>query len=252
MRFFKKKLEENRMLKEQISSKIDEHKNNKEMNLTNMEFVSSILDEFDYDELKSELGSHQNFWSNTAKMINVKTNRPKRINQSWHHELQDLDVQRAFAELDLEAKLKDLEEAVSTIKSNSEQLATVAKEAQKVSKKSFFVNIADYCKKAVQALTGTVEDYWTKEEDTSKKMTPLEIVQLHGLSSEDEYFVLIEKWHELEGAKRLLKALSRRKAFILNKIKNGLRNLRMLFKKLHSFHFKNLDDYHSTNLNLSF
>jgi len=61
-----------------------------------------------------------------------------------------------------------------------------------------------------------------------------------------------EKYADLEKTKKLIRALSRQITFLLNKIKKSLRNLREVYTTHHSFHFKNLDDYHSTNLNLSF
>lgn len=61
----------------------------------------------------------------------------------------------------------------------------------------------------------------------------------------DEFITRLESILE---AKRLLKALSKKIDFLLNLLKKRLRNLRQFFKKQHSFHFKNLDDYHSSAL----
>ena len=65
------------------------------------------------------------------------------------------------------------------------------------------------------------------------------------------YLELIEKIEDVLRAKRLYNALSKEFLFLVRVIKKGLRNLRQLFHKQHSFHFKNLDDYHDTILNLN-
>lgn len=64
----------------------------------------------------------------------------------------------------------------------------------------------------------------------------------------DWYVEFIAKLEDIAKAKKLLKILSTRINFLLGLIKKRLRNLRQIFTKLHSFHFKNLDDYHSTAL----
>lgn len=65
----------------------------------------------------------------------------------------------------------------------------------------------------------------------------------------DEFLKRVE---DILGVKRLLKVLSKTINFRLDLVKKRLRNLREIFTKQHSFHFKNLDDYHSTSFNLSF
>jgi len=63
-----------------------------------------------------------------------------------------------------------------------------------------------------------------------------------------EYEYIIKEYEEIKKARRLLRSLSRQISFQLNLTKKLLRNLRDIFTKLHSFHFKNLDDYDSTAL----
>jgi len=63
-----------------------------------------------------------------------------------------------------------------------------------------------------------------------------------------EYKYIIEEYEEIKKARRLIRSLSRQISFHLNLTKKLLRNLRHIFTKLHSFHFKNLDDYDSTAL----
>lgn len=47
---------------------------------------------------------------------------------------------------------------------------------------------------------------------------------------------------------KLVQVLKKQIDFVLNQIKKRLINLREFFTKTHSFHFKNLDDYHSSTL----
>jgi len=63
-----------------------------------------------------------------------------------------------------------------------------------------------------------------------------------------EYNHIIEEYKEIKRARKLIRSLSRQISFQLNLTKKLLRNLRHVFTKLHSFHFKNLDDYDSTAL----
>lgn len=62
----------------------------------------------------------------------------------------------------------------------------------------------------------------------------------------------IEKFEDVILAKSILQVVLHRLNFLLNTVKKLLRNLRQLFAKQHSFHFKNLDDYHDYSFNLSF
>lgn len=73
------------------------------------------------------------------------------------------------------------------------------------------------------------------------------------LLSEDEidaydHKIILREYEEIKKARRLIRSLSRQISFHLNLTKKLLRNLRHIFTKLHSFHFKNLDDYDSTAL----
>lgn len=68
----------------------------------------------------------------------------------------------------------------------------------------------------------------------------------------DWYAGFIERLEDILNAKRVLRVLSSRINFLLISIKKLLRNLRQIFTRQHSFHFKNLDDYHDTSFNFSF
>lgn len=59
---------------------------------------------------------------------------------------------------------------------------------------------------------------------------------------------LLEELKEIKQQYKLVHVLQKKIDFVLNKIKKRLRNLRETFTKNHSFHFKNLDDYHPVTL----
>lgn len=56
---------------------------------------------------------------------------------------------------------------------------------------------------------------------------------------------------ELKAISNVIQVLTENIGFLLAKFKKSLRNLRLFFKRQHSFHFKNLDDYHATGFNPS-
>lgn len=52
-------------------------------------------------------------------------------------------------------------------------------------------------------------------------------------------------FNDIRNSKRLVRTLEGRIKSILGNIRKNLRNYKEVFKRQHSFHFKNLDDYHS-------
>ncbi|CAH8294171.1 hypothetical protein EV196_108244 [Mariniflexile fucanivorans] len=57
-----------------------------------------------------------------------------------------------------------------------------------------------------------------------------------------------QDFNEIRNSKRLVRTLEGRIKSILGNIRKNLRNYKDVFKRQHSFHFKNLDDYHSSIL----
>ncbi|WP_338356923.1 hypothetical protein [Yeosuana marina] len=77
--------------------------------------------------------------------------------------------------------------------------------------------------------------------------------------SEEELITLLNDWNldaysyarlsqdfgEIKNSKRLIRSFENRIKSILGNIRKRLRNFKEVYKRQHSFHFKNLDDYHA-------
>lgn len=77
--------------------------------------------------------------------------------------------------------------------------------------------------------------------------------------SDEELITLLQDWNldaysyarlsqdfsEIKNSKRLIRSFENRIKSILGNIRKRLRNFKEVYKRQHSFHFKNLDDYHA-------
>ncbi|WP_299222195.1 hypothetical protein [uncultured Aquimarina sp.] len=76
----------------------------------------------------------------------------------------------------------------------------------------------------------------------------IEKYRYYNPSDEIDLLELLEELKEVKKQYKLVQVLKKQIDFVLNGIKKRLRNLREAFTKTHSFHFKNLDDYHPLTL----
>jgi hypothetical protein len=56
---------------------------------------------------------------------------------------------------------------------------------------------------------------------------------------------IFQDFNDIRNSSRLIRTLEGKIKSILGNIRKNLRNYKEIFKRQHSFHFKNLDDYHS-------
>ena len=152
---------------------------------------------------------------------------------------------KELAEIELSDRLKDLEDEISNFKDFPDD--RVIRYTEPVTVKEAI---------CVEAALNSINLDDLEFEDTHLMLTDtVRTFPISGgmeVSYDSWYASFLVKLEAVRNAKKLLRALTRQVNFLLNLVKKRLRNLRQVFTKLHSFHFKNLDDYHSTDLNLSF
>ena len=166
-----------------------------------------------------------------------------------YRDIQDLKKQSDVVQIDLDNRIKDLAKELEELKITYADVKAHRSKSDLVdgaisidSTKFISLDDIERCQLPLKDL------------DYESLFSQVRLDKLYSLEIDPlaVYARLVQKFESIEGTKRLIKVISKQINFLVSLIKKRLRNLRQVFTKLHSFHFKNLDDYHSTDLNLSF
>lgn len=110
-------------------------------------------------------------------------------------------------------------------------------------------------KNSIRSLANSLKEFISPKDIVANQIdfSKVKLEDLHELfhrHSIDTYSCvqIANDYESLRTSKIRLRAINHRIKIILNKIRQLGRNLKEHFTKNHSFHFKNLDDYHSLNL----
>ena len=106
-------------------------------------------------------------------------------------------------------------------------------------KKSFFERVAE--------VLDSLNSNQTLHSDDISKYSDEELIALIQDWNLDAYSYarLSQDFSEIKNSKRLIRSFENRIKCILGNIRKRLRNFKEVYKRQHSFHFKNLEDYHS-------
>lgn len=234
-----------------MSSVLGEHLRKEEIDYSNLGLISSILNKYSYDDIKDELRlspfgqmkPQEGFFEKRMSVYDKALGIPHNI----HNDIKTLNAQVDITSIDLNFKIKDFEKDLEVLKTAFGDIDICHTEPMTIQKALPPDSIDIISFDDIEASILPFKDL-----DYESLLSAVELQPLRGieLSPEAFYRQLLRKWEAVEDAKRLLRVLSRKVDFLIGQLNKTLRNLRHVFTKLHSFHFKNLDDYHSTNLNL--
>jgi hypothetical protein len=106
-------------------------------------------------------------------------------------------------------------------------------------KKSFFERVAE--------VLDSLNPNQTLSRDDISKYSDEELITLIQDWNLDAYSYarLSQDFSEIKHSKKLIRSFENRIKSILGNIRKRLRNFKEVYKRQHSFHFKNLDDYHA-------
>lgn len=109
--------------------------------------------------------------------------------------------------------------------------------------------IDDNIRESVRKLADSLIIDSSKFEPFARAFENISTLYISNKDYYEEYLEILRQYQDVKKIAKFVRSISKQIKFKLNLTKKRLRNLREIFTKQHSFHFKNLDDYHDASFN---